>query len=59
MSHDATLHIRLDSDLRDELEYIAEKDDRKISAIIREALEDYCRKNIGDESFSMNERNIL
>lgn len=56
---DATLHIRLDSDLRDELEYIAENNDTKISAIIREALEDYCSRNIEISGFPREDRNIV
>lgn len=40
-NNDSTLHIRLNSDLRNELDLIAENRGEKLSTIIREALEDF------------------
>lgn len=38
---DATLHIRLNSNIKDELESIANDRNIKMSVVIREALEEY------------------
>lgn len=42
---DATLHIRLNSNTKDELEFIAEDKGIKMSVVIREALEEYTDTN--------------
>lgn len=48
---EATLHIRLDSVLRGELEQIAQNQDEKLSKIIRQALEEFAlRKKINDST---------
>jgi len=37
--------MRLDSELREKLEKIAQRDDRDVAYIIRKAIEEYIRKN--------------
>lgn len=41
LKKEATIHIRLDGTLRDQLTSIAESNNKKLSVVIREALEQY------------------
>lgn len=47
MSKNITISTTVPAELKDELEKIAKADDRKISWVVRKAIEEYLEKNGG------------
>lgn len=58
MNNDATLHIRLEKSLKEELEKIAKAYNIKFSNIIRTALEEYAYKDHEVTTTKINTNNF-
>jgi antitoxin component of RelBE/YafQ-DinJ toxin-antitoxin module len=55
MKKEATLHIRLDGMLRNQLVDIAEENNEKLSAVIRYALEKHAEENFAKTRIVLDE----
>lgn len=55
MANDATLHIRLETSLKEQLEQYAKEYDIKLSNVIRIALEEFAEKDHAKETRSISQ----